>query len=143
MMPPRQLWLFKLGCWTAVAIAGVYLVVHVMTFGISATDAGRQALAMSESSRFAVIGGGTHSLADLLGAASLMFDILLAAMGAAGLAAAQTSDRVVVRGVARVFSIACVTLVIIALLDVSLVFAMLLAALSVCFILASVVSPEG
>jgi hypothetical protein len=64
-------------------------------------------------------------------------------MGAAGLAAAQTGDRVVVRGVARVFSIATVVLVVLALLDLSLVFAMLLAALAVCFILASVVSPEG
>jgi hypothetical protein len=98
---------------------------------------------MAESSRFAIVGGGMRSLADLFGAASLMFDVLLAAMGAAGLAAARTDDRVVVRGVARVFSIACVTLVVIALVDMSLVFAMLLAALAVCFILASVVSPEG
>jgi hypothetical protein len=142
-MPPRQLWIFKLGCWATLATAVAYLVLHVMAFGLSTTDAGRQALAMAESSRFTIAGGGTRSLADLLGAASLMFDILLAAMGAAGLAAARTNDRVVVRGVARVFSIACVVLVVIALLDVSLVFAMLLAALSVCFILASVVSPEG
>jgi hypothetical protein len=42
-----------------------------------------------------------------------------------------------------VFSIATVVLVVLALLDLSLVFAMLLAALAVCFILASVVSPEG
>jgi hypothetical protein len=142
-MPPRQLWLFKLGCWTAIAIAVAYLVLHVMAFGLAATDAGRQALAAAGAGRVAVLGGGVHSMADLFGAASLMFDILLAAMGAAGLAAARTDDRTVVRGVARVFSIASVTLVVIALLDVSLVFAMLLAALSVCFILASVVSPEG
>jgi hypothetical protein len=142
-MPPRQLWLFKLGSWTAIAIAVAYLALHVMLFGLSATDAGRQAWAMAESSRLAIVGGGTHSLAALFGATSLMFDVLLAAIGAAGLAAARTGDGVVVRGVARVFSIASVTLVVIALLDVSLVFAMLLAALSVCFILASVVSPES
>jgi hypothetical protein len=142
-MPPRQLWIFKLGCWATLATAAAYLVLHVMGFGLAATDAGRQALAMAESGRFAVFGGGTHSIADLAGATSLMFDVLLAAMGAAGLAAARTDDRIVVRGVARVFSIASVTLVVIALLDVSLVFAMLLAALAICFILSSVVSPEG
>jgi hypothetical protein len=142
-MPPRQLWLFKLGCWATLAAAIAYLVLHLLAFGVPATDAGRQALAMAGASRVHVAGGGTHSIVDLLGAASLMFDVLLAAMGAAGLAAAQTGDRVVVRGVARVFSIATVVLVVLALLDLSLVFAMLLAALAVCFILASVVSPEG
>ncbi|HVZ21294.1 MAG TPA: hypothetical protein VG871_09550, partial [Vicinamibacterales bacterium] len=83
-MPPRQVWLFQLGCWVAFATAIVHLAEHVS--GLNALPPAMVAHADGVRATYVILIPGLHqpTFLGVLNGFSLSLSLLVATIGAAG-----------------------------------------------------------
>jgi len=143
-MPPRQLFLFRFGCWAAIVSALVHLVGHVAGPAAPTNDTERQLLDLATHYRYALPGGSMRSLMDFMNGFGLMFALQLATMGVAGLVVAKRAhqDGPLMRAVARTFAVCGAVLLVLSLRYFFLVPSMLLSTVALCFFMAAVSPPE-
>jgi len=143
-MPPRQLWLFKLGCWIAFLAAAVHIAGQLANPWQAQNDTERQLLALATGYHFTLPGGTSRTFMDFMQGFGWSFALFVATMGAVGLVGASRgrTDAALTRGVARVLAAAGALLVVISLVDFFLVPTAFVLAMTVCFTLASVKAPE-
>lgn len=139
-MPPRQIWLFQFGCWTAIAAAVVHLIAHLTVqtdFSPHATEALAQ---MTPPYVFRVPGLRQPTFLGVFAGLSLVLPLLLASIGAAGLAVARhgRNDRRLVRSVAGVFAIGVGTLLVVSVARFFGLQTFVIAVVAMCFALAAV-----
>ena len=139
-MPPRQLWIFKLGCWVACGTAALHLAGLVLP---TPTWGDAEGLRAAAAVRVVFPGGSERTLRDLLVGFSLVYALFAAAIGGLGLAAARRGrdDARLMVAVARVQAIVCLALLVISLTHFFLVPTLLVAVMLVCFTLAAVRAP--
>ena len=82
-MPPRQVWLFQLGCWVAFATAIVHLAEHVS--GLNALPPETVAHVNSAHATYVIVIPGLHqpTFLGVLNGFSLSLSLLVATIGAA------------------------------------------------------------
>jgi hypothetical protein len=143
-MPPRQVWLFQLGCWMAFAAALVHLVEHVS--GLNALAPEIAAHVNSAPATYVILVPGLHqpTFLGVLNGFSLGLSLLLATIGAAGLVVLKygADQERLVRGVSRAFAIGTGMLLIVSIEGFFSVQTFVLALVALCFAL-SAVSQEG
>lgn len=139
-MPPRQMWVFTFGCWVALAAAAIHVVGHLVVPLSPSTEEGRQLMAHASAYRFAFPGGVERTLMNLVDGFSLSYAVLLAAMGGLGLAVARRGggDELLMASVARVSALAGVALLGLSLSYFFIAPALVIALMTVCYVLASV-----
>jgi hypothetical protein len=142
-MVPRQVWLFKLGCWVAFITAGVHLTGHVMGPTAPANDTERQLAELATSYRFALPGGWERSLMDFVNGFSLTFSLFLMTMGGLGLIVIKRGqgDPLLLMATARTLAVASLVLLVITLVYFFLIPAAFILVMALCFLLASVSPP--
>jgi hypothetical protein len=140
---PRQRWLFKVGCWTAVVTAAIHLAGQLSGGPPPQNDTERQLNELATTYRFAFPGGAQRSFQDLMTGFSLAFSILLSAMGAIGLMVEKRgqSDQPLMSAVARTMAGTGLVMVVISMYYFFIVPTMCLALITICFALASVTPP--
>jgi hypothetical protein len=140
MMPARQVGLFQLGCWVAFVVAGLHVVAHVVG-GQGASPHAVAGMHMLPPDYVVIIPGlGQPTYLGIVDALSLTYALLLATIGAAGLAVVRhgRNDPKLLRGVAGVFAIGTgMALVTSVVLSFSLQ-TFVLAIVAICFGLAAV-----
>jgi hypothetical protein len=143
-MPPKQIWLFKLGCWLTLATATMYVAAVFFGLGTPANDTERHLQDLSTNYHFALPGKASRSLMDLFDGLSLSYAALLVGLAAVGLVVSRraSGDTPLMLGVARSTALTCVALMIVSLMNFFIVPTIFLAALVTCFGLASVRPPE-
>jgi len=141
-MIPRQLWLFKLGCWVACATAVVLLVGHIAGPLPPASGLDSQVRAAA-ASRLTFSDGAERSLPDLLNGFSLVYALLAATIGGVGLAVARRggNDAALMAAVSRALALVCLGWLAISLAYFFLPPTLLIAVMLVCFALAAVRAP--
>lgn len=143
-MPPRQVWLFQLGCWVAFATAIVHLVEHVSGLNALSPDtvAGINALRAT----YVILIPGLHqpTFLSVLNGFSLSLALLLATIGAAGLVVLKygSAQPLLLRGVARALAIGTGMLLVVSVEGFFSVQTFFMATMALCFAL-SAVSQEG
>ncbi len=142
-MPWRQVTLFRIGCWAAIAVALVHLAGHIIGPPSPNTDEGRVIADVAENAQFELPGGARRSLVELLDGLSLAFVALMTTLGAAGLMIQKRSnDAMLLQTVARVFAVCLCGLLIISLTKWFIIPTILIAFVTVAFALASVRQPS-
>lgn len=142
-MPPRQLWMFRFGCWSTIGASILDLAGHVM--GRSpANDTERQLLDLASTYAFTQVDGRSRTLMNALEGFSLDVVVLLAVVGALGLVVARrgADDARLMWAVARACALGSVMLLVIALTKFSVLSAVPMAVMATCFLVASVEAPE-
>jgi hypothetical protein len=142
-MSPRQLWLFKLGCWVAWAMAAGH-VAAVVALPMAAPGVGNgEAVAAAAGVSLTFPDGTLRTLGDLLTGFSLAYALLAAAVGGIGLAAVRRGrgDAALMADIARALAIVCLALLLISLTHFFLVPTLIVAVMLVCFTLAAVRGP--
>ncbi|MEO7192808.1 MAG: hypothetical protein ABI051_17315 [Vicinamibacterales bacterium] len=139
-MPPRQEWLFRLGCWVAFAVAGVHLAAHVFASGISPelVDSLNRA---PPPFVFVVPGLWRPTTTSVISGMSLSMALLVTTLGAVGLILLKRGggdDPLLLRGVARAFAVAGVGLLIVSIADFFSLQTFAIAVMAMCFALAAV-----
>lgn len=143
-MAPRQVWLFQLGCWMALAAAALHVVAHFA--GTWPTDphivAGLSELA--PAAVFTVPGLRQPTFISVFEGFSVGIAILLATIGAAGLAVQRHSNAapLAVRGMARAFAAGTALLLVTSIVGFFSAQTFVISVVAMCFALASV-DPEG
>jgi hypothetical protein len=133
MTPPRQVWLFKLGCWAAFATAALHLAGHIF---LEVPTAGGE-----RPGYLFLVPGQTvpahHHVTDGL---SLAFSLLLATIGGAGLVVANRGgeDPALLRGVARSFGIGSAALLVLSIVMFFSLQSFAIAFMALCFALGAV-----
>jgi len=142
-LPPRQQWFFQLGCWAAFAAAGVHVAAHVFGLSDLSPHASVGMSMLAPDYVFAVPGPRQPTYRSVVDGLSLSLPLLLATIGAAGLAVSRhgNNDVRLMRSVSAVFAIGLAALLVtsVALFFSALTFALALPAM--CFGLACV--PES
>jgi hypothetical protein len=136
-MPPRQVWLFQLGCWVACATAAVHLAGHVFVPG----TAGPSELAgPAPAYLFLIPGQDVPSARQVADGFSLALALLLATLGAAGLAVLSRghADATLMRGIARVYALGIGVILALSILSFFSLQTFFLAVAALCFGLAAV-----
>jgi hypothetical protein len=142
-MPYRQLMVFRIGCIAAVLTAAVHLVGHLLGPQPPANDIERELVTLATTYEFQLPGGASRSLMDFMDGFSLMFSVLLAALGGVGYLVEKRAagDALLMAGVARVLAGASAVALVITLTHFFIVPALLMALVAVCFAIASVKAP--
>ena len=143
-MPPRQLFMFTIGCWVTIGTAALHLVGHLAGPQTPTNDTERQLLELATNYRYMLPGGTERSLMDFVDGFSLMLPVLLAAIGAAGIVVRKrgSHDIALMLGVARTCAVTSVVLLGLSLLKFFIVPTMCFAAMASCFLTASIAPPE-
>ena len=143
MMPARQLWLFKFGCWASLVSAAVHLAGHVIGLQAPANAIERQLVQLASEYHMAMPGGSERSLMDFLNGFSLMFALMLATLGSVGLIVEKRGhgDPMLMLGVARAFTVATTAVLVVSVTHFFIVPTLFIAVLVVCFFCASVQAP--
>lgn len=142
-MPRRQLTVFRIGCYLAFLTAALHLVGHLSGPQPPANDTERQIVQLMTDYRFAMPGGGSRSMMDFMNGFSLTFGLFVATMGGVGLIVARrgTDDPVLMLGAARALAGSTAVLLVISLTHFFIVPTICIAAVAVCFAMASVRPP--
>lgn len=142
-MPPRQVWLFKFGCWAALVAAAVHLGGHIALPLSPVNEAERQLLDLASGYRFAFPGGSERTLMDMLDGFSLTFAVFFASLGAVGLVVARRGqqDALLMYGVAQSAAVASAVTLAISLTHFFIVPNLFIAVVAVCFGVAAVRAP--
>jgi hypothetical protein len=142
-MPPRQIWLFKFGCWAAIVTAIAHLLAHIALPPTPVNDTERQLLDLAVNYRFAFPGGSERALMDMLNGLSLAFALFFAALGAIGLVVARRGqdDALLMYGVAQSAAVASAVMLAISLAYFFIVPNLFIAVVAVCFGVAAVRAP--
>ena len=144
-MPPRQVWLFKFGCWAAIVTAIVHLVGHIAGPMDVVNPTERQLLDLMTTYRFQLPGGAERTMMEFVSGLSLSFSVLFVTIGTTGLAVATRAqdDAPLVYGVARIATIASATMLVVALMYFFIVPTLFLAAVTTCFAVSAVKAPTA
>lgn len=137
MTPPRQVWLFRLGCWVAFATAAIHLLAHLfMTGSPQSVDSATTWPAYL----FTVPGQTIPSIGQVADGFSLSFSLLLATIAGAGLVVATrgADDPLLLRGVSRAYAMGSGVLLVISILMFFSVQSFAIAMMALCFALAAV-----
>jgi len=142
-MPPRQLWLFKFGCWVACGTAALHLAASLVALTAAPGASHVDGLEKAAGVQIVFPDGTERTLGDLLLGFSLAHALFLGAIGALGLTVARRGrdNGVLMTGVARIQAIVCLALVTISLTHFFLVPTLLVAVMLICFTLAAVRAP--
>jgi hypothetical protein len=136
--PPRQVWLFELGCWTAFATAAVHLAGHVLASGAGHDTA--VSVERLSGALFLVPGQDPPSPDQVAGGFSLALSLLLGTLAAAGVAVGKRGheDPTLLRGVAKAYAVGGAVLLVVSILMFFSLQTFFIAAMALCFALASV-----
>jgi len=142
-MARRQIIIFTIGCWAAIATAALHLVGHVSGPAPATDEAGRQLLELATNYKHLMPGGSERSLMDFLNGFSLSFSVFLALIGGLGLIVVKRGhgDGTLMMAVARAIALASLVLLVISLTHWFIVPSLLLALVAVCFLTAGVRPP--
>ena len=142
-MPRRQLTVFRIGCYLAFLTAAFHMVGHLSGPQAPANDTGRQIVQLMTDYRFAMPGGGDRSMMEFMNGFSLTFALFLGTMGGVGLIVARrgADDSTLMLGVARALAGATAVLLVISLTHFFIVPTICVAAVALCFGMASVRPP--
>jgi hypothetical protein len=137
-MPARQAWLFRLGCWVALATALAHLAAHVIVPG--SLDAAPGAATATPSAVFLVPGLRQPTFVSVFDGFSLSLAVLLATLGGAGLTVANYADgsATLMRRVSRTFALGTAMLLIVSVAEFFSLVTFLIAVFALCFALAAV-----
>lgn len=142
-MVPRQVWLFQLGCWVAIATSIVHLAAHIT--GASLVGAGYDPAleVLLPTHVWLVPGLWQPSFAGVLDGFSLTVAMLTATIGGAGLVIVGYKDvePTLTRRVARVFAIGMAMFLLVSITSMFSIETFFVATTAMCFGLASV-TPE-
>jgi hypothetical protein len=143
-VPPRQVWLFQLGCWVAFATAIVHLAEHVSGLNALGPDAAASINAFPATYVILVPGLHQPTFLSVLNGFSLSLALLVATIGGAGLVVLRygADQPLLLRGVARVFAIGTGMLLALSIEGFFSVQTFCMATMALCFAL-SAVSQEG
>ncbi len=143
-MPPRQIWLFQLGCWLAFATAIVHLAEHVS--GLNALEPGAVANINALRATYVILIPGLHqpTFLSVLNGFSLSLALLVATIGAAGLVVLKygADQPLLLRGVSRALAIGTGMLLALSIEGFFSAQTFVMATMALCFAL-SAVSQEG
>ena len=143
-MPPRQIWLFQLGCWVAFATAVVHLAEHVS--GLNALDPVIVTHINAARPTYVIPIPGVHqpTFLSVLNGFSLSVSLLLATIGAAGLVVLKygAGQALLLRGVSRAFGFGLGMLVVLSIEGFFSVQTFFMVVAALCFALSGV-SREG
>ncbi len=144
-MPPRQVWLFKLGCWVAWGTAALHVVGLMVAPLPAAAGSGADALRAAAAAVVVFPDGTERTLRRVFVGFSLSHALLAATLGAVGLAAIRRgrSHAEWLAGIARVEALVSLALLVISLTHFFLVPTFLVAVMLICFTLASVQAPKS
>jgi len=136
MTPPRQVWIFKLGCWIAFAAAVVHLLGHLVMMSSS----GNRPAAGWPNYLFPVPGQTVPSNDDVADGLSLSFSLLLATLAGAGVVVAKRgqADALLLRGVARAYALGGAVLLVVSVVMFFSIQSFAIAAMTLCFALGAV-----
>jgi hypothetical protein len=142
-MPPRQVWLFRFGCWAAIATAIVHLAGHISGPEGVLDPTGRQLVDLMTTYRFQLPGGTDRTMMEFMGGFSLVFSVFFATLGALGLTVAgrASDDAALVYATARIAAIASAATLAISLTSFFIVPTLLIAAVTTCFAVSAVKAP--
>jgi hypothetical protein len=142
-MPRRQLVVFTIGCWVTIATALLHLAGHLSGPAEPLDETGRQMLDLATNYRTPMPGGSSRSLMDFTTGLSLTMSVLLALTGGLGLIIRKRAgdDGPLMIAAARSMAAASVVMVVISLTYWFIVPSVCLAAMAVCFLVASVRPP--
>lgn len=139
-LPARQVWLFQLGCWVAIAGAALHLAIHVIG-GRSLSPHAQAGMSMMAPDYVILVPGLRQpTYLGIVDALSLSYALLLATVGAGGLAVARHGryEPTLLRGVAGAFAVGTgLSLVVSVALSFGLM-TFVLAVAAMCFGLAAV-----
>lgn len=139
-MVPRQVWLFQLGCWVALAAAVARVIAHV-----ASPSVGADAVAGLAPTHVLVVPGLRQpTFLSVIDGFSLSVAMLTATLGASGLVVLRYAADLplALRGVARVYAIGTAMLLVVSIADLFSVDSFLIATMVMCFGLASVAPEE-
>jgi hypothetical protein len=143
-MPPRQVWLFQLGCWVAFATAIVHLAEHVS--GLNAIPPAMAAHIDAMRATYVILIPGLHqpTFLGVLNGFSLSLSLFLATVGASGLVVLKygAEHELLLRGVSRAFAIGTGILLVVSIEGFFSLQTFFMAVTALCFAL-SAVSQEG
>lgn len=144
-MPNRQMTMFKIGCYLAFLSAAAHMLGHISGPQPPTNDAERQLLDLATNYKYAMPAGSPRSLMDFMNGFSLIFAVALALSGGLGLIVARRGreDGLLMASVARALAAAYVVFLAISLNYFFIVPTICLAAVMVCFAMASVRPPAG
>jgi len=134
MTPPRQVWLFQLGCWMAWVTAAIHLAGHVFVAGTQPPVSG------SPAYLFLIPNQPVPDAAAVADGLSLALPLLLVTLGAAGLVVHRrgADDPALLRGVARAYALGTGILLAVSVLSFFSLLSFLLVVTALCFALAGV-----
>lgn len=138
--PPRQMWVFRLGCWAAFVASAVHVSAHVFGAGGISPHAATALAAAPAPYVFSVPGLLRPSFLAMVDGFSLAWPVLLAAMGAAGLAVARHGDgnASLLRSVAGSFALGTGALLVLSVMQFFGLQSFAIAVVAICFGLACV-----
>lgn len=135
--PPRQVWFFQFGCWSAIAAAMLHLAAY---FAVPADLSTLDAAAVAAPHVFVVPGMFQPSLLSVTSGLSLSLALLLASIGGAGLAVVRHGGdhAKLLRGVSGAFALGTGALLVVSVAQFFGVLTFVIAVVALCFGLASV-----
>ena len=134
---------FKIGCLAAVFTAVVHLIGHLVGPRPPANDTERELVQLATSYEFDLPGGTGRTLMEFHDGFSLIFAVLLAALGGLGYIVQKRGkdDAVLMSAVARTLAAASAVVLVITLTHFFIIPTLFMALITVCFALASVRAP--
>ena len=140
-MSARQLAIFKLGCYLAFFTAGLHMFGHFMM--APSGDADRALFEHMQAVPLGLPGAPAHTIMDLYRGFSMVYSLMLALTGGLGLIVARRGiqDPTLMLAVARALAGGYLVMTIIGFTNFFIIPSVLMAAICVCFALASVRSP--
>lgn len=139
-IPPRQAWLFRLGCWTTFAVALVHVAAHVVV-GPELSPHAAAGMSMLQPEYVFPVGGLRQpTYGSVVDGLSLALPLLMGTMGAAGLSVLRhgRDDAKLVRGIAGAFAVGTTSVLVVSVLLFFSVVTFVLALAAMCFGLAAV-----
>ena len=144
-MPPRQLWIFQLGCWSAFATAIVHAIEHIS--GVNAISPEMAAHMNAMRATYVILIPGLHqpTFLGVVNGFSLSLSLFLATVGAAGLVVMTyaADQELLLRGVSRAFAIGTGMLLAISIEGFFSLQTFFMSATALCFALSAVTQEGG
>jgi hypothetical protein len=144
-MPPRQVWIFRFGCWATLLAAAVHLIGHVAGHPPPSNDVERQLEDLATTYRYTLPGGTERSLTDFMNGFSLMFAVQLTAMGVLGLVIIKRgqNDAALMLAASRTLALVSIGLLFISLTHFFIVPTLFIALMAISFAVSAVRAPSA
>ena len=142
-MSRRQLSVFKVGCYLAFFTAALHMTGHFLM--APSNDAERELFEQMQLLPLGLPGAPSHTMMDLYTGLSMVYSLMLALTGGLGLIVAKrgVQDPTLMLAVARALAGGYLVMTVIGFMNFFIIPAGLMAALFVCFALASVRGPAA